>query len=1438
MNRDEVLGQIGHFSEIAKDGDVKGSLKGLDALKETVKQNRGLGEDLIEIIENREETIRNTTSKIVQEAKDELEQILENALSSDDAILRVDIANVNRLINRMERADINTAYKNNINDFKDQRNQIDLKQTEERFINKVIADIEKLWQEATELGKQNVSPATRLDKYREATKKAQQARAQYPNHIRLIAYEDRASREENRFAITTQIYTSALEFELFQNALDGLKLVPDEETVPRLVMMTSDQVDADGNQIRKFHYDKEVTASEARKELRDMASEWALKKKREYIAEVELLLSQHKPKEADAKLDDTKKLEDFLEVSDQREINDLRQKIATQLDLLHQAETKAEDAQKQVEINPRAAWLTLKDAEKLHANSEKINTIRQTITDSLRERVKSIQKDATDAINRDDFTALRDCKTRADDYNDIDDPSVRAIITEVTRLFDDGEKLRSNRQTAQSEFDIIKQMSQQNARDALKRLRDLKQTYNDDRVFSEITGFKQLHDELEAEIDLKTVLDSHEAHISSTNLREVNESIMTLTTLKERHKSNAKIKTLLADLEFTQMFLRARNELDAGERDEALKLAKQVARQSHPFANDAQRLQTDIENQKSEIEQFSTRLQEAKGMVLSDPQEAIEILDGLPIQDLTLNTQKHQIRKDAENELTRTIVRELTKAYDLWQSIQHGQIEQNAYDESLVKVPSHLEKLQKLGRSQEYQQWYERFKLLLLLDEARRFSFSDDPTVLDRAIKPWDEIIELATKQSSTRLEDYRIDYRDMQRKRIDRKLRRARSHSDSTQKTGELEKLKSELEKATSQFTDDPMLAYYRADLMGLLAAMSLRDRARHDNYRQMEQDANMAYDLMLEHPLSNDLMDKVRKLKEEAETITSVISHMDRVDANMSKPSVKSLSQALQTWKETIEPKITSDSSSLYDWWENLKNETLQQLKISVNQNKNKNEIQIDEINTYAMVFVLEQNNLESIEMFNQLPDLANKLGQSVSHVVADLPTAQGVHGYHPVKETKIDLQIENLNALQKQLDAIDQIANLFSSIHTIGNSTMQTNVETAQNSLDNSVTSLNDAIRRAKDFQERLTAFTNQVDDDSTRALPQTLQDKPLIDQINLKYQESDKLLLQMSDFDTHPDFIEASEFLQQEKDNFGKMQTQLQSIFQSITDGQYQSALRQMNTVQQGDIVKYGLKGTINVQIKDTTYREWDKLEGAIKLNAGELSTLLVFTDPFDAVSITGVPSTDEVVSWERVEAQIKRFIQEGEFDRAGEILADALGNTESDTPDTLERTPDGQVTLSAAYMRIQHPPMIEANLSNLDSVINRSNDTTVAGRYEMAKLGATNKQAEILDFLFKERYSLYKKQYEAARQTIDTINQKEEDWHRIWSGWQREIERIAEAFARSGGINSKPQGSDRSNIHTARDRAEEYLEDCRTDFPQHPRFEEMESLRIMEYARKV
>jgi hypothetical protein len=543
----------------------------------------------------------------------------------------------------------------------------------------------------------------------------------------------------------------------------------------------------------------------------------------------------------------------------------------------------------------------------------------------------------------------------------------------------------------------------------------------------------------------------------------------------------------------------------------------------------------------------------------------------------------------------------------------------------------------------------------------------------------------------------------------------------------------------------------------------------------------------------------------------------------------------EARTTWINQIESKI-EDESSLHLWWNTLRSEKLAELKDLVPPITGAKDINIKHINIYAMILVLEPEDPTAVAMVRHIPDIINRLEMLVKAACAELRTASNTHTFDDKDDTKISVQITNLEMLKTQLDAIRETIFYVSDKVPI---TTQQALEGSRTKLAETINEITRAIQDATQFRDRLMAFRKQIEDNSqspVKELPHSLEDSNIVDE---KYQQSNHSQQMMIEFREHPDYKEISSTLKMGKDTFRTLVLSIIEISRLIEKGTYREAKEMLDTISRQDLDRYGFQDTVIARITTERYtgNDLDALQNALDHNAEEMTKIYEFANPFEADAVTGRPSTDKVIPWEASKQNIEDFVKRGRFDDARKTLNDALGSTTENTAQ-LERTKSGNVTLSAAYWRIQYPPVINAHPANTDSYI--PNTDTIDSRYQNATHNATETQTRILDYLKDSRWSVYREQYEDAKETMDFIDEQEKTWQSIWDEWQREIEFIAGAFAQCGGVHkkSKLKGNDRSTIVSAASKTNDILEECRKSFGKHPRLNDMESLELLRHAGEV
>lgn len=1419
--RDEVISLLQKCEKLVAKGQLRQSDEQLEAALQRIDQDSALY-DLIPTVQNLIEKTKAQVRPQIEEARDWLDQSLVG-FSAGGAF---DFERAEQMLVQLENADLSGAYTEEIQNYRNKVGLLVARQRIGKKVKDVVDRCEELWQQAEKLatGERPLAPATLLrDYYEKALALAHDACSSYPDDPNLKQLVQEAETRRENKALAAQIYTSAVQGELFHKALNDLELVKPGQTVPRYKFVE----DAGG--VQREQYDGEVSVEVAREDLRSRAHRWAIKKKQEYLGNATKLLGQKDPLAARTVLEDRVKIDEFLEPGDRAEFQALEKQLNEELVKLGNAERRARQAQDELARDPLGAWQIYQQASGIYATAPSLEGVRQAILEALNHDLLAMIRQAETAFGNKDIEGVQALYDRAQrDYADKDitlDTKLSRLSVVAQEARDYIEKLA----LAQKQLEAIKQILDMGDTQAALAQLDLLEQFPR-LVLDSLTELNDLRSRIESSSDADTTYDRLQKllDLNEDQIAQVRRGVSSAAEWCEQHPDDGRFEQLYSDLRLHLAFLEARRELSVGHFDRALDLLKPLQSEPrHRDNSDALELIDLIYEQKRTSEDLQKALDQAEESLRSQPGETYRDLALLEIRDAVQMARRNELLARAK----RTWLDQIEKAFSAWDEQPDILFEDvREIESSLDALRTELEKLSRYGY------WQKKLGGRIAASKAAHWMqagiANHDERLLGDAVEQWRMACSLTqgSRFAARELEEYQSELLSALKQRAELQVEQVANLAtdlgdDVEAHAHEVQEM---LEDLSNQYPRDAQIMLLRAKLAGIMALSNDKVQVRNKNFQEMGKLARRTAELPMVNP---EVKEQARELIAQAKIGDQLAIFMQQVEELMrvdksdktEKASVRDITRAKEIWTREISPKSAGEFELLETWWNRLRESTLKALRAHAGSADSL--VRFEHIRYLAMVYVLDREDKRARAMFEQLPRLIAGLRSEAQDIVERAPTAEGVTGGSV--ETTASSSIRNLvgeieirklrsqrtraHEVLEELDSIAQLSILFGDFASS---------------------------QEDSDIQKILHAISQDIEGD-IRALHTTCNE---LDQL---HDDIQAIQLSLAEEARSRDFSASRQILSRHRARFGQHPTyqyvekqiinyeqrlqeteiQLDQIRKLIRSESYLQAYREMEKVPLEYLKRFGLLEDFSFldPERKAAYQGWDEVKEFVDRNSVQLRIIADFAAPFNAEPLTGEASTVHVVDWPARQQKIRQMISQGRFADARVLLDDVLHGTDQEN-----------LSLDKAIAHLSDPPF--PSETPREEIAKAD---TVEKSYRLAIAYAVRSEywKKILKYLWEQCWTLYKKWQAEANNLYAMIEDAQNQWREGWESWRDAIRDIGVHFADAGGIKGSLKKKQKREIQAALERADVAYQSCWEACDAHPRLKEMSNLWLYQEAAR-
>jgi hypoxanthine phosphoribosyltransferase len=1256
----------------------------------------------------------------------------------------------------------------------------------EDIYNRTREELERLWDEAQELAKQNAALALILERYTEARDIARDARDNNPDYAPLEELLSEAEERRKLLEIEGEEMLSGFQGRQYVRTLKYLHSLDENAHA-----MTYDTY---GNETGR--QPKRVAIETVTRHARDYVNS----KVREYIDNARRRLNVHEPRSARGALDEKSKFDDLREYIDnlyepdvQASIEQIEEDITHDVGQLENAEEIASEAEKIAEneaLPGYAHYQTALDAYEGARKSETVRRVRETIRSTL--------------INELDTTA----ETVQDDL-DTEDKS-RYFTTDL--LTDAANRLRE----AQEEYGNVTDIP---LTDRLRMLQGLAE-----KVQKQIALVQKINEELE-KIDKLVETDADNAR----NLLRALELEVNMDLLQAHPRYDAVVGRINRQVDLQAEYNRLRNFLnnpDDMRVERAIEQAREVAGSNSPMASEFDTLVSQLE--------VHLLLLRVDSIIRTDGYEiAIERLQryqdarGLtPDLASRLAERYDQVMRDSE-----TIGRDRETMERARKLLQEGKAEE-AYNRlrSIKTFANYSQRSEHSNLiSQAQQMWADQ-----IIDWLKSITI-DQPFDLDEFNTKLDHLDDLDPLQG----EQYRRRMRVFQGIQIARNDRDKRNYADAIE---QLESLtdnafgkqlsyirreilnlkKRKLSKDQEQYvqvlsTTEPNTSLHRStltqlidirnqvrtmteraegltrvdylawqiDLLMTIAQHSTEERAQRTAFNDAN---NIGVDLQMwldiesrdsghYSPEEIKLMDDARARLQLAQIAPKLSDAIQAVDENVTINADFGLFvQAVEEWRGVMADHRTR-LKTLAEWYDKRENAVKTELVTTIQQtNDERGETVYDPytLPLYAKLLILDDGNDYGQTMLRALPSIAQDLKREVEDLRREIFEEEGVAAGG---DDVLEAQISTLRQRRAYINLIKELANRFRNIRAIAERSVSLQETTSKliERLEEMLSDLTLFQTRISDFIGYLNSFDLIEDADSR--WEQAASD---FDEKWAEFQDSvDKIAVGLV---THPNMAVVHSQLQKRKAEVDRLVTRLKNLRDAIRQEYYVDAQaiiddRQLDTTL---LERTSLYETYRVPdaLSADDIIGWEDIVDEVAVRARHLSLIRAWGSdyampkdaPDDPTTILAddIPAAEKVIDWPAEKVAIEALVRDGHFSQALSRL-DTVTGTKVDDDGLLQ----GRYSLKRAIKMLEDVPLAQQGEG-------------AYGDYQAAERDAGSHIGKrLIRWMRHHRYDAYREWSTDAQALRKQIEQQSAEWERAVHSFADAVAKIGQELSNTG-----------------------------------------------------
>jgi len=1249
----------------------------------------------------------------------------------------------------------------------------------------VIDLCQKLWTRAEELmsdpNRQLGSDAILSRYYDQARDIAIAALGADPDNVDLEVVKQYAVSERERFAIGAQVMTSAVLEEQFDRSLKELDGLPADQPVPSFRFLPNAQGQLEGRQERY------IPAAEARRRLLEMANNWAHSKAQEYIDRAEIALRNHQPEAAQLELANQSKINTFLDSTDKNEFRKLESRIEEELHRLGRAQTNAAQAREYLPDRPFDAWMLYQEAVKVYEWASILPDTRNAIIKQLRLTLETRHREAEQAFDGRNFNVLNGIVTNTrNQFAAITEPEL-SVLLEAIRTFGEQARIYSNRLlTAQNRLQEIERGMRSNPQDAQDQLDALERDFDD--VRDGLIELANIRRDVRLQSNAVAELEHLRKFVTQKNLAEVRQAYEDAKAASGKFPNDANFKQLVEKLRLHTLFLDAQRDESNGLYQNALKKYGEVAEtRDHEDAGSARINLNEVQEAVTASADITRRLQEAERLLDKDPAEAYFRLRKLDIRNPEQRAERDSLSIEARNQAHVAIVERLRIASRLGEDALLP----------LHSLQSDLKILGELGLHDDQSPWTNELgaqmavqKAQILTDEAFRVGALDQ---MSETIKAWEDAVKLTELSGKTSLITRAKAQLNKTRKahlyiRCNLFLRWLKENTadDPDAMAAEGTNIENEIKRLQTLYTNDAEVELWRARLIFVTGAQSLKPSRREECFARAESIAASAKTMLVGSSHDDDLLKEADDLVKLAPIGANIAKTMQKIESlyGEKQRTVKRLFEAQKLWKTDVmlllkKHNTNGDFNKVQQWWDTLNQQVINHLRAEIGSDY----IETEHFAPLAMLLVLEPNDQTARGVLDRLTEYDASVSVKVKDFIDNLKTAHGIAGEngHQI----LSNQRGQAEEMGEDLDAISQLATLYLDDKDAKRAkSMQTILE----SVNRSQLNLNVEVDKL-----------DKLNKDVTKIL-----DRLRLEQQTGKFNESQTSLSELQrEFSLHPAVAYVETERQSRIEERAELSKAVTNIKTLIEAEQYDKALYQMQIIQAEKLEMYALGSGFEItdpNAPNNPVRTWHKILKLVTLRSesGAVPRVLAFAEQFDDYTsgkgaITGsLPPVRRATEWETIRKQVETYIAYGQFEEARNELLRGTSNTGDHNRFSLEEV--NNLIMNPPY--IQPIPNDELEAATRD----------ISERYPLACKYAGSKCGEdILRQMEQKVVPYYVKALQEANHLDIRISKAYKQWNEGWVEWEIAIKDIAVQFGDKG-IHGRLSGTAKENMKGAIQRA--------------------------------
>lgn len=1281
------------------------------------------------------------------------------------------------------------------------------------YFEAIQRECERLWKRPDELIEMDdaVSPSRLLAIVTKARDIAVRAAGLYPQSVDFDTLKDRADRIRTERAGSYQVFTSAVQGEYFAAEIKRLESTKPDEMIPVLTFVAdpndpSKQVE----QVQGYR-----RAEEAKTILEDMARQWAQELSEKYYDEAKQALEDYNPATALEILENRTKIYEFLGDEYKRDLEEMlveAQAAQANWERASQMVQLIPDYQNQPTValqmyNEAIAVYPATDVEASYA------TVLGYITVDLTQRQEQMKQ----AHDQHDVGQTRIILTNAkDDYQQVDDPRVKAILTSMERLHEQTQKFNDDLNEARQQLNNIRNQSRNDPQQAATQLQAFAVKYSQQIPF--LSDYEEIERESATYLGATDTYNKLVADMKTDKIARVESSVQNARQARSRYADDDRFIELVSNLEGHLDYLLGRQLFEIERDYEQARTYFERIRHAHQDYAQADRYLREIRNQLGKEKDIDAKIASAqKHFDNQEPVEAYRILKDLnPITDLQRSVLRN-LRLDAEDAALRVLRDEAQALYDASESWNPDDLTRiNEVSDRINRIDELINTLKVLGFSELLSDWQREVRPYVIAQHAWLSTAGDvNSKQYQTAIQRLNSAIEHATKYNQTGAERlcsrllHRIRKRDL-KVQLDNLYRNInRDDADNGQDANSVDEDVRRVEEAFSQFLDDynnePEVLLWFAEVYRIGGGYSTSPKHRKRFFGRM---ASMAEGVQRLSG-ATDYHKRAKEFYDDAIASLEVVDVMQDIQSRLEKDTLDDVSLAGELYRKHIQ---SHSSLSVRTWWSNTRDNYIEKVQTQLPDTKDNARITASELVPLAKIVTIQPNHARAKRMLNNFNTFWQEINKNVRDFVDSYAIAGGISGENGLK--RLRLQIRLGETYSSNLSAIAYIPQVIQD-------------DSISREISGLASQMNTEIKGVVEILNRLLTSVEQ----GTTLLQQEQGKGTFTHTTNLL----DSIPAHLSQ---HPAVVDLQEQLTSAKGGVDNLIQLMNAVKQHVESENYAEARNVFLNIKKADLSARGLNEKFDISDPMKvwgTFTTYDDVKNMLERRYQALLQVENYVKPLRSlredegltalkVSSSAQTSLPNVMRWSEQKARIDAAIQQADFETAIQIAEMALNGTGGN-----------QMSFGQTLQQL------EATLPYIDNVTQDEIEQakTLQEKLELAVRYAGTKQGRKLLDIVRQDYVPRLLQIVTRLEALlaepgslhaheENIRQKQKDFEAAYNALNSDVSALGQAVGEYNSANALfgNKGRARDRLRQAYQKFEDNKKRCLAISPQSSRLENL------------